>query len=132
MSRPRSAPACSTAIRMSFSISLGRRISLLLQVRVASVELVHLAEGAPTVVAVPRASEIGVAGRFDAARQLVPRRQLMGQALVLDEAVLTRQVDSLLVQTHGIGVSIFEARDLGRYQLVLVGESRWIVFGPLA
>jgi hypothetical protein len=28
MSRPRSAPACSTAIRMSFSISLGRTISL--------------------------------------------------------------------------------------------------------
>ena len=29
-------------------------------------------------------------------------------------------------------VSPFEAGDLGRHQCVLVGESRWIVFGPLA
>ena len=100
--------------------------------RVAFVELLHLAEGAPAVVAVSRAAEIGVADCFEAARQVVSRRQLMGQALVLHEAVLTRQVDSLLVQTHGVGVSLFKAGDLGRYQRVLIGESRWIVFGPLA
>jgi hypothetical protein len=46
--------------------------------------------------------------------------------------VLTRQVDSLLVQTHGVGVSLFEAGDLGQDQRVFVGESWWIVFGPLA
>ena len=41
-------------------------------------------------------------------------------------------MDSLLVQTQGVGVPLFDAGDLGQNQRVLVGESRWVVFGPLA
>ena len=104
----------------------------LVQARVAFVELLHLTERAPAVVAVTGAAKIGVADRFDAAGQVVSRRDFMGQALILHEAVFTRQMDSLLVQLHGVGVSLFEAGDLGRDQCVLVGERRWIVFGPLA
>jgi hypothetical protein len=40
--------------------------------------------------------------------------------------------DCLFVQTHRLDVPPFEARDLSRNQGVLVGESRRIVFGPLA
>ena len=160
ISKPRSAPAFSTAIRTSFSISVGRTISLeiacdafttvstsncptggpiaarsggssfLAQARIAFVELLYLSVGAPTVVAVPRVAEIGVARGFDTARQVVLRRQFVGQALVLNEAVLARQMDSLLVQTQCIGVSLFDAGDLGQNQRVLVGESRWINFRP--
>jgi len=49
------------------------------------------------------------------------RGYLMGHALVLDEAVLASRLNGLLVQTHCIGVSPFEAGDLGRHQRVLVG-----------
>ena len=148
---------------MSFSISLGRTISLesacealttvstsncrtgvpmvavveagsafLVQVRVAFVELLHLAERAPAVVAVPRVAQIGVGNRLEAARQVEPRGHLMGQRLVLDEAVLASRLNGLLVQLHRIDVASFDAGDLGRHQRVLVGERRWIVFGPLA
>ena len=41
-------------------------------------------------------------------------------------------MNGLLVQTHCVGVSPFEAGDLGRHQRVLVAERRWIVVGPLA
>ena len=106
--------------------------SFLTQARVTFVELLHLSVGAPTVVAVPRGAQMGVASRFEAARQVVLRRQFVGESLVLDEAVLARRMDSLLVETQGIGVSLFDAGDLGQYQRVLVGEGGWIVFGPLA
>src|ERR1700694_78862 len=56
----------------------------------------------------------------------------MGDALVLDEAVLASGLTGLLVQTHGIGVSSFKTRDLRRHQSVLVAERGWIVIGPLA
>ncbi len=96
------------------------------------VELLHLAVRTPAVVAVPRVAKMGVARRFQTVRQAVLRRQFVGQPLVLNEAVLTRQMDCLLVKLQGIGVSLIEAGDLSRHQSVLVAEGRWIVVGPLA
>src|SRR5712675_2075998 len=58
--------------------------------------------------------------------------ELMGDRFVLDEAVITGQSNGLLVQTHRIGVSVFETGDFGQHQRMLVGKSRWIAFGPLA
>ncbi len=56
----------------------------------------------------------------------------MRQRFVLDEAVLASRLNGLLVQAHRVGVSPFEAGDLGQHQRVLIGESRRIVFRPLA
>ena len=56
----------------------------------------------------------------------------MGEALVLHKTVVAGRLNRLLVQPHCIGVSPFEAGDLGQHQCVLVAESRWIGFGPLA
>ena len=106
--------------------------SLFQQSRVPFVELFYLSVCAPTVVAVPRRTKMGVASRFKTARQAVLRREFVGEALVLNEVVLTRRIDSLLVQTQGVSVSLFDARDLSQYQRVLVGERRRIVLGPLA
>src|SRR6266850_5145618 len=102
------------------------------QTRIKPIELPHLAVGAPAEITVPGIPEIGVGDSLDTARGVEPRRQLMGQALVLHEAVLASRSNGLLVQTHCIGVSPFEAGDLGRYQGVLIGESRRVVYGPLA
>src|SRR5258708_35968444 len=56
----------------------------------------------------------------------------MGEALVLNEAVFASELNGVLVQSYGIGVPTFDARELCRHQSVLVGERRWIVFSPLA
>src|SRR6202008_2225056 len=58
--------------------------------------------------------------------------QFVSERLVLDKAIFARRPDCLLVQPHSIKVAAFEAGDLGRHQSVLVAESRWIVFRPLA
>src|SRR6202171_6807640 len=88
------------------------------------VELLHLAVRTPAVVAVPRVAKMGEARRFQTVRQAVLRRQFVGQPLVLNEAVLTRQMDCLLVKPQGIGVSLIEAGDLSRHQSVLVAEGQ--------
>ena len=105
---------------------------MLAQVRMELLELPDLALGAPAEIAVPCVPQIGVGNRLEAARRIEPRGHLMGQRLVLHEAVLTGRLNGLLVQTHGVGVPPFEAGDLGRHQCVFVAESRWIDFGPLA
>src|SRR5712671_5877023 len=102
------------------------------EMRMKLFELPHLSGRAPAKIAAPRLPQTGVGDRIEAARREEPRGQLMGQALVLDEAVLASRLNGLLVQTHGVGVPPFEARDLGQHQRVLVGESRWIVVGPFA
>ena len=104
----------------------------LAEMRMKLFELPHLAERAPAKIAAPRIPQIGVGDRLEAARRVEPRGHLMGQTLVLHETMLAGRSNGLLVQTHRIGVSPFEAGDLGRHQRVLVGESRRIVVGPLA
>src|SRR5260370_9143144 len=68
----------------------------------------------------------GPAGNIEACRKLVR------DGLVLDEAVLARQLNGLFVQAHRVGATPFEARDLGRHERMLVTESRWIALRPLA
>src|SRR5258705_11532106 len=96
------------------------------------IELPHLAVRAPAEITVPGVPEIGIGEGFETARRVEPRGHLMGQALVLYEAVVASRSNGLLVETHGVRVSPLKAGDLGRHQGVLVGERRWIVFGPLA
>src|ERR1700682_148546 len=81
------------------------------EMRMKLFELPHLAERTPAHVTVPRVPQAGVGDRFDAARRIEPGGQLMGQALVLHETVLASRPNGLLVQTHCIGVTLFEAGD---------------------
>src|SRR5260221_13789701 len=100
--------------------------------RIKPIELPHLAIGSPAEITGPRVPEIGVGDGFETACRVEPRGYLMGQPLVLHEAILAGRSNGLLVQTHCIGVSPFEAGDLCRHQGVFVAESRWIAVGPLA
>src|SRR6202022_5143199 len=43
-------------------------------------------------------------------------RKLVGDALVLDETVLPRRMDRLLVEAHRVEIAAFESRDLGAHQ----------------
>src|SRR5262245_49209634 len=109
----------------------GRRL-FLPDVWIHLVELPHLAQRAPPEIAVSRSPQIVASYTLDPARRIEARGHLMGQPLVLHEAVLASRLNGLLVQTHGISIAPFEAGDLGQDQCVLVAESRWIVVGPLA
>src|SRR6202789_3093706 len=88
--------------------------------------------GTPTVIAVPGAAKRDLDDCTYATLRIDPRGDLISQRLILDEAVLTRQADSLVIETHCVGVSPFEAGDLSRHQRVLVGKRRWVDFGPCA
>src|SRR6202034_1461908 len=93
-----------------------------LQVRVAFVELLHLAMGAPAVIAISRVTEIGVGDSLKAARCMEPRGQLIGESLVLDEAVLARQSNSLFVEAFCVETPIFDAGYLRRDQSIAILE----------
>ncbi len=96
------------------------------------VELPHLAVGSPTQIAVASVLQIHAGNLLETTRRVEAGGHLMGQALVLHKSILACRPDRLLVQPHGIKIPVFDASELGRYQRVLVAESRWIIFGPLA
>src|SRR5262249_21645300 len=75
----------------------GRR-SFLLQVRVALIELPHLAEGTPTEITVASVSKISVCARLIATSKIEVSSEFVRNALVLDEAVFPRRSDGLLIQ----------------------------------
>src|ERR1700687_3948872 len=102
------------------------------EMRMKLFELPDLAERAPANIAAPRLPQIRWGDRIEAARRAESRRQLMAQGLVLYETVVARRSNGPLVQMHGVEVSPLEARDFSGQEGVLVGESRWIVVGPLA
>src|SRR5580698_5625460 len=98
--------------------------SFLAEARIPFVELLHFSMRSPMVVAAACVTKMEIARALNASRQVIPRGQLVGEALVLKEAVLTRRIDSLLVETQGVRVPLFDARDLRQHQCVLVGERR--------
>ena len=153
--RPRSAPACSIAMRMSVSISFSRTISpetacdtLItvarsscstgapivlvgrgrtalpsLEVRIHLVELPHLAVGAPTEVAVRgrRADRRG--DLLEAARRVEARGKLVGERLVVDEAVRAGRADGLFVEALGVELAALDAGDLRADQRGAVSQN---------
>src|ERR1700690_3298537 len=89
---------------------------MLAKVRMELFELPDLSFRAPAKIAVPRVPQTSVGDRFDPALGVESRGNLMGDALVLNEAVCASGLNGLLVQAHGIGVPTFDARDFGRHQ----------------
>ena len=101
-----------------------------LQVTVAFVKLLYLAMGAPTVIAISRVTEIRVGDSLKAARCMEPRRQLVCEAFVLDEAVLARQSNSLFIEAFCVETPIFDAGYLRRDQSMAILEVLRAGVGP--
>src|ERR1700677_2439498 len=78
--------------------------------------------GAPAVIAIPRVTEIGVGDSLKAAGCMEPRGQLIGESLVLDEAVLARQSNSLFIEAFCVETPIFDAGYLRRDQSIAILE----------
>ena len=86
------------------------------EMRMKLFELPHLAERAPAQVTAPRLPQIRPGERIEAARRVEPRGHLMGQALVLHEAVLARRADGRFVETLGVQFALFQTREFGANQ----------------
>jgi hypothetical protein len=82
-----SASSCPTGVPMVALIETGRLSLRCGQMRIKSIELLHFAVCAPAVVTVPRVAEMGVSSRFKTTRQIVLRRQFVGNGLVVHKAV---------------------------------------------
>src|SRR5580658_4355904 len=114
--------------------SRGRRggSSFLAQARVTFVKLLHLAVGAPTVVAIPGFLQVRVRYLVEASCGVESRGKLIGDRFVLYEAILARQANGRFEEALCIELSAVQARDFGFHYGVLVTESRRIIFSPLA
>ncbi len=70
--------------------------------RIKPIELPHLAVGAPAQITIPGVPEIGVGNALEAACRIEARGNLIGDGLVVHEAVRARRTDGLLVQPLGV------------------------------
>src|SRR5262249_21232014 len=84
----------------------------LAEMRPRGVELSHLAGGAPAQVAVPRVPQVRVRDRLEPARGVEAGRALVRERLVLNEPVLAREANGLLVAAFRVELPAVEACDL--------------------
>src|SRR5262249_29599933 len=72
--------------------------------------------GSPSEVAIAGVPQIRMRDRLEAACRVEARSEFVGECLILDEAARACRADPLLVESHGIDVATFDARDLGGHQ----------------
>src|SRR5262245_20179001 len=80
------------------------------------VELVHLAVGSPTEVGVPGFPQISIRDFVETACRVKARGNLVGNRLIMDEAVHVRGADRLFIEAHRVEVAAFNPGDLGAHQ----------------
>ena len=93
-------------------VAVGAGCAPLDELRVESLELLHLAVCSPAHIAGPRLAEVELGELLVSSRAVEFRRQLVGEGLVLDEAVIARRADGLLVEALGVELPAFDACDL--------------------
>src|SRR6516162_10502860 len=79
-----------------------RRPLVLPQSRMELIELPHLSVGSPSEIAGSGLPQISVCDRLEAARRVEAGSQLVGERLVVDEAVCPCRRDGALVKVHGL------------------------------
>src|SRR5262245_65896869 len=92
------------------------------EIGILRLELPDLALSAPLPEGVPSVSQVGPRDPIEPASPVEVRGDLEGERLVVDEAVVARRTNGLLVELHRIGVTSLDARDLGGYQGSAVAE----------
>src|SRR5271163_3848108 len=84
--------------------------------RVRFVHLTHFSVRPPSEIAGSRVPQISVRNCFESELRIETSRKLVGESFVLNEAVVASRSSGPLVQTHGVGLAPFEARNLGAHQ----------------
>ena len=100
------------------------------QARVQLDELPHFAVGSPSLVAVPSSSKVEIRECVEATRRMEARGQLVRQSFILDEALLARCPNGLLIQTFGLEFPAVQASNLRAYQRGSVCEVLRTVLRP--
>ena len=86
------------------------------EIGILRLELPDLSIGAPLPVAGPRVSQVGLRDPVEATCRVELRGELQGKGFVMDEAVLARRADGLLVKPRGVAVPPFNPRHLRGHQ----------------
>src|SRR5215813_13819472 len=86
------------------------------------IELPDLSIGAPSQIAPPCVSQVEMCDLVEAARRVEAGSQLVGERLVVDEAVCACRRDGALVQIHGIERASLDAGNLGADQRCTILE----------
>ena len=100
------------------------------EVRMALIELPHLAVGSPHHVTAPRVSQVELRALLEATRCVEARSELIGKRLVVDKVVCVRRPNPLLVEAHGIEVAAFYSCDFRAHQRRTVFEILRTILGP--
>ena len=100
------------------------------QARVPLVQLPYLAISAPSRVTVSGTLQIKMRDVVEAPRRVESRGQLVRQSFVLDEALLARRPNGLLIQTFGLQFPALQASHLRAYQRGSVCEILRTVLRP--
>src|ERR1700722_1027142 len=98
--------------------------------RVACVELIHLAQCAPLFVAGSGISQISISDGCQTARSVKIRREFVGYALIMDKTVRACRSDGLFIEVFGFERPAFNPRDLCMDQGGPVLEICRAVLGP--
>src|SRR5262245_54886413 len=108
---------------------IGRR-TLVDEIGIPGLELTDLAVGAPLPVAVASVSPTGSRDPLQATTLVEARGDLEAESLVVDEAVVARGANGLLVQPSRVGIATLDARDLRGDQKRPIFEVFGAVPGP--
>ena len=100
------------------------------QLRIAGLELPHLAIRAPAPVAVAGSQQIHLGDVLEAAGGIEARGGLASQRLIVDEAVCAGRRDGLLIQALGLQFTTINTCNLGADQRGAVLEVLRAMFGP--
>src|SRR5262249_12384154 len=101
-----------------------------LELWMAAAELPRLALGAPPDVADVGLADVGVGDQRTATRAMKSRRGLVADRFMLDESVLARAADRLLVEPFRPAGLAVDARELGTGELGAVAEVVGAVLRP--
>src|SRR3984893_1145978 len=98
--------------------------------RIELLELATLSVGSPAQLAIPSVPQIGRRDLLETARRVEASGKLVGNRLVVYEAVFVRGADGLLVQLLSVQDAAFDPGDLGANEGSSVFERLGVALRP--
>src|SRR5262249_15703221 len=92
------------------------------QPRMELIELLHLSVGSPSYIALSCVSQVEMRDLLESARGVEAGSQLVGERLVVDEAVCACRHDGALVEVHSIERASLDPGDLSADQRCTILE----------
>src|SRR5271165_2782094 len=94
------------------------------------IQLPNFAERAPMLKTVASVAQIRTRDRFETMLVVELRCKFVGDAFEMDETIVARGCDRLLISMHGVRHSPFDACDLRRNEGMAIPKILWAVIRP--